>query len=207
VDEVIRVAPAALEMVREALVKEPNAADLALFLEVNGIYAGAYSYDLWFAPAARIDPGDAQQLEGDVRFVVPAQSLERLRGALLDVSTQAGEAGLVILNPNTPSLSARSAAPRGDLSGPVARRVLEVLERDVNPVIATHGGRAGLVGVEGSTAYVEMSGGCQGCGLAQATLGQGIAAAITDAVAEISEVVDVTDHMAGSHPYLEAGPA
>jgi len=205
VDEVIRVAPAALEMVREALAKEPNAEDLALFLEVNGISAGAYSYDLWFAPVAAIDPGDAQQLEGDVRFVVPAQSLERLRGALLDVSTQAGEAGLVILNPNTPSLPSRSAARRGDLSGPVARRVLEVLERDVNPVIAAHGGRAGLVGVEGSTAYVEMSGGCQGCGLAQATLGQGIAAAITDAVAEISEVVDVTDHRAGSHPYLEAG--
>ncbi|MGA3214469.1 MAG: NifU family protein [Acidimicrobiales bacterium] len=204
--EVICVAPGALEVVREALAKEQNADDLALWLEVNGISNSSYTYDLWFGPTSAIAPGDASQHCGGVLFVVPAQSVERVRGATLDASDRGGETGLVILNPNTP----RPVAPTfsGDeLTGPLARRVLEVLERDVNPVIAGHRGHVGLVGVEGSIAFVEMSGGCQGCGMAGATLSQGIVIAITDAVAEIREVVDVTDHMSGATPYFGPGAA
>jgi len=52
-----------------------------------------------------------------------------------------------------------------------------------------------------------MSGGCQGCGMTRATLSQGIAVAITDAVPEISEVVDVTDHISGVDPYFASGRA
>jgi len=110
----------------------------------------------------------------------------------------------VILNPNTPPrLSAPAARARGDLSGPVALKVLEVLENQVNPQIASHGGHADLIAVEGSVAFVEMSGGCQGCGMAKATLTQGISVAIVEAVPEISEVVDVTDHLSGENPYYE----
>jgi len=205
VSDVIRVTPAALEVVRKVLADEPEPEGLALWLEVNGSANGAYTYDLWFGSKSQIRPGDAQQLEGDLPIVIPEQSLERVRGAVLDVNQIAGEAGLVVINANTPPPAAAQVMSRGDLTGPVAQRVLEVLERDVNPQIAMHGGRAALVAVEGPIAYVEMSGGCQGCGMARATLSQGIAVAITDAVAEISEVVDVTDHMSGMNPYFEPG--
>ena len=131
-------------------------------------------------------------------------SIERVRGAVLDVNEIAGEEGLVVINANTPAVAGCTS---GDVTGPVAERVLEVLERDVNPQIAMHGGRAALVAVEGAIAYVEMSGGCQGCGMARATLSQGIAVAITDAVPEISEVVDVTDHISGVDPYFASGRA
>ncbi len=201
----MRVTPAALEVVRKVLADETKPEGLALWLEVNGSANGAYTYDLWFGSKSRIGPDDAQQLEGGIQIVVPKQSVERLRGAVLDVNPVAGEAGLVIINANTPPRSSAPFPPGGDLTGPVAQRVLEVLEKDVNPRIAMHGGRAALVAVEGSTAYVEMSGGCQGCGMARATLSQGIAVAITDAVAEITEVVDVTDHMSGMSPYFEPG--
>ena len=201
-NKVIRVTPAALEVVRKVLADEPKPEGLALWLEVNGSANGAYTYDLWFGSKSRIGPDDAQQLEGGIPIVVPEQSVERIRGALLDVNPIAGEAGLVVINANTPPRSSAPFPPEGDLTGPVAQRVLEVLEKDVNPQIAMHGGHAALVAVEGSTAYVEMSGGCQGCGMARATLSQGIAVAITDAVAEISEVVDVTDHMSGASPWF-----
>ena len=56
---------------------------------------------------------------------------------------------------------------------------------------------------ENGTAYVRMSGGCQGCGLAKVTLSQGIAVAIQDAVPEVLEIVDVTDHASGDNPYYE----
>ena len=195
-------------MVRKVRAGEPRPDDLALWLEVNGSANGAYTYDLWFGPKSRIGPGDAQQVEDDIPIVIPRRSVERVRGAVLDVNMIAGEAGLVVINANTPPLPSAAIPPEGgDLTGPVARRVLEVLERDVNPQIAMHGGRAALVAVDGPIAYVEMSGGCQGCGMARATLSQGIAIAISDAVPEISEVVDVTDHMSGVAPYFVPGRA
>jgi Fe/S biogenesis protein NfuA len=203
VNDVIRVTPAALELVGKVLANEPKPEDLALWLEVNGSANGVYTYDLWFGSKSQIRPGDSRQFEGDLPIVIPEGSVDRVRGAVLDVSQQAGEAGLVIINANTPPRLSTPVPPRSDLTGPVAQRVLEVLAQDVNPRIASHGGHAALVAVEGSIAYIEMSGGCQGCGMARATLSQGIAVAITDAVAEISEVVDVTDHMSGMSPYFE----
>ena len=201
--DVIRVTRAALEVVRKVRAAEPEPDCLALFLEVNGSANGTYTYDLWFGHKSQIRPGDARQLEAEIEIVVVEPSIERVRGAVLDVNEIAGEEGLVVINANTPA----SPAVRGDVTGPVAERVLEVLERDVNPQIAMHGGRAALVAVEGAIAYVEMSGGCQGCGMARATLSQGIAVAITDAVPEISEVVDVTDHISGVDPYFASGRA
>jgi Fe/S biogenesis protein NfuA len=203
VKDVIRVTRAALEVVRKVRAAEPEPDRLALFLEVNGSANGSYTYDLWFGHKSQIRPGDARQLEAEIEIVVVEPSIERVRGAVLDVNEIAGEEGLVVINANTPA----SPAVRGDVTGPVAERVLEVLERDVNPQIAMHGGRAALVAVEGAIAYVEMSGGCQGCGMARATLSQGIAVAITDAVPEISEVVDVTDHISGVDPYFASGRA
>ena len=63
---------------------------------------------------------------------------------------------------------------------------------------------AELAGIEGRTAYLRLGGGCQGCGMASVTLGQGIEIAITEAVPEIVDVVDVTDHASGTNPYFEA---
>jgi Fe/S biogenesis protein NfuA len=188
-------------MVRETRAKEQEPDALALFLEVNGTANGLYTYDLWFGPRTKLGRGDCEQVEGDLAIVIPAASVERVRGALLDVSQVGGEAGLVVVNANTPPAPPAMLPPLRDLSGPVAERVVAVLDAQVNPQIAMHGGRAALVAVQGSVAYVEMSGGCQGCGMARATLSQGIAVALTDAVPEISEVVDVTDHVSGNKPY------
>ena len=89
------------------------------------------------------------------------------------------------------------------MSGPLARAVIAVLEEQVNPQIALHGGRADLVAVDEGVAYLRLSGGCQGCGLAAVTLGQGISVAIQQAVPEIVDVVDVTAHQDGRNPYFE----
>ena len=86
----------------------------------------------------------------------------------------------------------------------MAQRVAQVLEQQINPSIASHGGFAELVAVEGDTAYLRMGGGCQGCGMAKVTLSQGIEVAIKDAVPEITRVVDVTDHSSGDNPYYQA---
>lgn len=201
--ELLAVTEAALDAVLAARAGEDGGERLALFIEVSGAENGAYTYDIWFEASADASPRDRLEAHGELLVVVPEQSVPRLQGATLD----AGPEGLVIVNPNSPPPAPGAELPEsyGDLSGPLAAAVLQVLEQDVNPQIAMHGGRADLVGVdEDAVAYLRLSGGCQGCGLAQVTLSQGISVAIQEAVPEISRIVDVTAHGAGTNPYFES---
>jgi Fe/S biogenesis protein NfuA len=78
-----------------------------------------------------------------------------------------------------------------------------LFDTEINPAIAAHGGYVNLLGVEGDTAYVQLGGGCQGCGMADVTLKQGIEAAILESVEGIARVIDETDHEAGENPYYQ----
>lgn len=80
-------------------------------------------------------------------------------------------------------------------------RVKEVIETMINPGVAGHGGFVSLLGVESDTAYIQMGGGCHGCGMADVTLKQGIVQTIRSQVPEIIQVLDTTDHAAGQNPY------
>ncbi|HEX4778635.1 MAG TPA: NifU family protein [Acidimicrobiia bacterium] len=191
----------AREKVLEVRAAEPEPDGLALWLEVNGVSGTTYTYDMYFQRADEAGPDDAVQRHDDLSVVIPADSVDKVRGSTLDM--QGG--GMVLQNPNRPPASPpMGARPAGDLSGEVAQRVLQVLDQQINPAIAAHGGRADLVAVEEGVAYLRLGGGCQGCGLAAVTLSQGIEVAILDAVPEITKVVDVTDHASGANPYFES---
>jgi Fe-S cluster biogenesis protein NfuA len=81
-------------------------------------------------------------------------------------------------------------------------RVREILEKQINPGVAGHGGKIELTEMRAGTAYLRMSGGCQGCGAAQATLRQGVEKTLRAQLPELVAVVDVTDHAAGAKPYI-----
>jgi Fe/S biogenesis protein NfuA len=200
-DPVVTVTDAAREKVLEVRAGEPDSDTLALWIEVSGEAAGAYRYTMELRPLADAGDDDLVQRHDDLSVVVPAANVEQLTGATLDLTGT----GMVMQNPNRPAPEPGAGSrPPADLSGPVAQAVLAVLEEQINPAIAAHGGQADLVAVEEGVVYVRMSGGCQGCGLAAVTLTQGIEVAIVDAVPEVSSVVDVTDHAAGANPYYEA---
>ncbi|MDE2508688.1 MAG: NifU family protein [Planctomycetota bacterium] len=95
--------------------------------------------------------------------------------------------------------AARASMPS---SRELRRRVQAVLDADVNPVVAGHGGGVSIVDVLDNVVYVRMAGGCQGCGLADMTLKHGVEAAIRDALPEVGAIVDLTDHRAGVNPYF-----
>ena len=84
-------------------------------------------------------------------------------------------------------------------------RVQAVLTNEINPSIANHGGVVTLQRIEEGKAFVQMGGGCQGCGMADVTLKHGIESYLRQKVPEIQEVVDVTDHAQGENPYFEPG--
>ena len=203
VSAVLTVTPAARAVVLDARSQEAEAERLALWIEVTGSRDGAYTYDIYFQAVADAGAGDSVSEDDGLAVVVPESSLARMVGARLDWSEE-GEGGLVIVNPNTPPRPQVFAdRPEVDLTSDLAQRVLKVLESQVNPSIAMHGGHADLVAVEEGVVYVRLSGGCQGCGLASVTLSQGIEVALRDSVPEVVSVVDVTDHASGANPYYE----
>ncbi len=77
----------------------------------------------------------------------------------------------------------------------------QLLDQQVNPAIAAHGGYAALQKVEDSKAYITMGGGCQGCAMSALTLREGIETAILTSIPEVTEVVDTTDHSSGENPF------
>lgn len=200
---VLTITEQARRRVLELRASEPDADRLALCIEVTGARGGEYTYDLYFQPLEDAEPSDVVQDEGDLKVVIPAESVEKLKGATLDMSRDLLNPGMVMVNPNRPATPASPLMGAGpvQLEGTVEERVTYVLEHQINPAIASHGGRAELDRVEGDTAYLRLSGGCQGCAMSRMTLTQGIEVALRDAVPEIARVVDVTDHAAGANPF------
>ena len=139
------------------------------------------------------------------RSVSVGWNASAISGEYLSAASFMGIAGMVMQNPNSPALKPVGAdLPELDRDNPVVVKILTVLEQSVNPAIAAHGGRADLVAIEDDVAYLRLSGGCQGCGMAAATLREGIEVAILEAVPEITRVADVTDHANGANPYYTA---
>jgi Fe/S biogenesis protein NfuA len=197
----LTITHAARQKILDVRAGEPDPDSLALWFEVSGVQGNSFTFDMYFRPLDEAGGDDAVQPGVDLSVVVPGDSADKVRGSTLDVAG----GGMVLQNPNSPSPAPAAAArPPADLSGPVAQRVLQVLNEQINPAIAAHGGRADLVAVEEPIVYLHLSGGCQGCGMAAATLRQGIEVAIFDAVPEITEVVDATDHASGATPYYAA---
>ncbi|MGH9001022.1 MAG: NifU family protein [Acidimicrobiia bacterium] len=207
-EPILNITEVARTKVLRVRANESDAESLALWLEVSGVADGKYRYDMYFQPLDYAGPTDAVQRHDDISVVIPAFSVDKVRGSTLDVSGGPVDGGLVLDNPNSPSPAVNAPGgpprPQADLSGDVAQRVLAVLDQQINPSIAAHGGNAQLVAVEDDVAYLRLSGGCQGCGMASVTLNQGIEVAIKDVVPEIARVVDVTDHASGTNPYFES---
>ena len=82
--------------------------------------------------------------------------------------------------------------------------VAEVFRREINPSVASHGGAVELIDVQDATVVLRMQGGCQGCGMANVTLRQGIEGTLKRVLPELKGIQDVTDHAAGSNPYFAA---
>ena len=199
-EEVLIVTEAALSAVLAIRDREDDAEALGLRVEVTGTAGIDYTYDLALDPVSEAAGDDHVHTSGGLTVIVPDASVSQLRGSTLDVPAVPGQGGLLIRNPNRPN-------PLGDmdsleLTGGIAEKVQQLLDISINPALASHGGYASLVEVhDDDSVVVTMGGGCQGCAMSQATLSDGIKRAIMEAIPEVTEVVDVTDHTSGENPY------
>ena len=195
----VTVSDVALAKILEIRSGEDEPGALGLRIEVTGVHGVEYAYDLSFETVSEADADDTVYTVSDLTLMIPANSVDALRGATLDLPTNPNQGGLVIRNPNRPN--ALGVPGDLELTGTVAEKVNTLLEQRINPALAAHGGFASLVGVDGSVVYVSMGGGCQGCSMSAATLTEGIKASILDAIEEVTDVVDATNHAAGENPF------
>ncbi len=200
-EAVLTVTDEALATVLEVRAGEDDPEGTALRIAVTGANMTEFQYALDLTPVGESEAGDAvytQGSHGELTVIIPADSIESMQGATLDVPASGAAGGLVIRNPNTPDPLAGLDL---DLSGELPEQIQSVLDQAINPALAAHGGYATLVGVDGSKAIITMGGGCQGCAASAMTLREGITKMLMDALPEITEVIDATDHTAGENPF------
>ena len=196
---VLTVTDPARDKILELRAQEDDPETLGLRIEVTGVQGVEYTYDLSFDPVAEADEasGDVVETQGDLPVIIPGESIDSLRGATLDLPTT-GAPGLVLRNPNRPD---PLSGAHLELTGSIEDKVRQLLDGQINPALAMHGGFAALDRVEDDVVYVTMGGGCQGCAVSAMTLREGIARSIKEAIPEVSEVIDSTDHALGENPY------
>jgi Fe/S biogenesis protein NfuA len=198
-EPIITVTEQALAKILELRKAEDDPDGLGLRIEVTGTRGADFAYDLSFEPLDENADDDVVHEQDGLPIVVPAASVDSLLGATLDLPSNQDQGGLVLRNPNRPTTP--QLGDPIELTGTTEEKVRQLLDQQVNPAIAAHGGYASVVKVEGSIAYITMGGGCQGCAMSAMTLREGIESAILGSVPEITEVVDNTDHSVGENPY------
>ena len=190
----------ALDRIIEIRDQEPGDDEYGLLIEITGLQGDQFGYSLSFVPLGEAGATDHMERHGNLTVIIPSVDTSNMAGARLAMSSDPMAPGLAIDNPNNPSPRIPDA-PAGNLTGPMAERIAQVLDHQVNPAIAAHGGHASLVSEENGVVYLQLGGGCQGCGMAAVTLRQGIERILRDSIPEIVEIVDVTDHQGGDNPY------
>jgi Fe/S biogenesis protein NfuA len=195
----LELTPAARERIHAALARAtPPRGHLRIEARVG---TRGFEYRLAAASGGDISEDDVVFDQDGFRVVLDPETASRLDGARLDYRETLLESGFRFDNPNPPPSPALPTGDRQDLTGTIAEKVQRLLDTEINPAVAAHGGRVELDRLEDDVVYLRFGGGCHGCGLVDVTLKQGIETRIRELVPEISAVVDTTDHAAGETPF------
>ena len=151
-------------------------------------------YGLAFVSEKGVKESDTVLEFDGFNIYISEDHTEHFNGATLDFTDGLHGSGFAFTNtPRVPEA----------LKGTLAEKVVQVIDEEINPGIASHGGYVSLVDVKGTDVIIQMGGGCQGCGMANVTLKDGIEVALKKALPEITGVFDVTDHASGENPYYQ----
>jgi Fe/S biogenesis protein NfuA len=162
-----------------------------IMIDVAPIMDRKANYSVQFIDLEDI-PLDSISIELEMfNVLIKRDSIPYLQGTQIDLDDK-GE--LVAFNP---SMSVTK------FSGSVEQQIQQVLDEEVNPMVASHGGVVSLLEVKDQNVYLEFGGGCQGCSMIDVTLKQGVEVMIKEQIPEISAIYDVTDHAGGENPYYQ----
>jgi len=192
IDQLIQVTPQAREKI-DGVRTFNDFPEAVLRVRVVAKEGPRFRYEIALEdPRDRTDDDLVVALDG-LDVAIDPRSAVDLAGATIDLDPAVMGGGLKVDNPNE------------GWQDPVARAVQEVLDRQINPGVGSHGGVVSLVEVKDGKAFMRFGGGCQGCAAVDVTLKQGVERAVLSAVPSVSAIVDVTDHEAGVSPYYQHG--
>ena len=163
-----------------------------LRIAIVGRSSAGFTYDMQLVEEGEAQAEDIVVHVGDFPVIIDPDSAPHMRDVVIDYVEDLQQSGFRIGNPNPV------------WTDPQAVAIQELLDTQINPAVASHGGHIELVDVHDNTVYIRFGGGCQGCGMVSVTLNQGVEQAIREAFPEIREIVDVTDHAAGTNPYYQS---
>ncbi len=170
-----------------------NFPEAVLRVRVMAKEGRSFRYEIALEDPRELAENDITVEADGLTVVVDPTSATDLAGASIELDPTVTGGGLRIQNPNE------------GWQDPVARAVQDVIDRQINPGVGSHGGQVTLVDVKDGTAYMRFGGGCQGCSAVNVTLKQGVETAVRAAVPSVTAIVDVTDHDAGENPYYQHG--
>jgi Fe/S biogenesis protein NfuA len=188
----VRLTDAAVAKITEFAAGHEEAEGKHLRISIQGGSKAAYEYGFTFDVR---HGGDELLAQGGVDLLVDRFSLMYMQGSEVDFVDDVRGSGFVVDNPNLPPL----------MQDPVAAKVQQILEERINPGVASHGGWVSLIDYEAGRVYLKLGGGCQGCGMVDVTLKQGIERVLKDEIPDVIEVLDTTDHASGTNPYFSPG--
>ena len=188
-DQLIQLTPIAKERVKSIIDSEDLEVE-GLRISITGRTASTFEYSLGLE--VELHPDDVVIDLGDLKVLVDSLSMVSLKGSIIDYVEDLNASGFRVDNPNQPTWDDSRA-----------QKIQELIDTRINPSVASHGGNIQLLDVTEDSVYVHMGGGCQGCGQASATLKQGVQTMIQEEFPEIVNVIDTTDHAAGTNPYYQ----
>jgi Fe/S biogenesis protein NfuA len=166
-------------------------------LRVGVNNGGTYQpeFALGFVGPDQVRDNDVVLLDADeFKVYADTDSAKFLEEASIDFVEAPGQAGFKIDAP-------KAGLPKPE--GSLAAKIDKLLNEKVNPGVASHGGHVVLVALEDDTAYLRFGGGCQGCGMINTTLKNGVEKILLQELPELKRVMDITDHAAGANPYYK----
>lgn len=162
-------------------------------VRVAGRGSSGYRHELSFVdPGAKREDDTVVEVEG-FKAYVDSESVPLVQGTKVDYVEDSAGGGFVFDNPNPVTFSDPEKG----------KAVQELVESSINPALANHGGFVELLDVKEGNVFVRLGGGCQGCGMVDVTLKQGIERIIKEKVEGIDAVIDTTDHAGGNNPYYQ----
>ena len=139
---------------------------------------------------------EVKQYEGFQTFI-ERHSIPFLKDAVVDFVKDSMGGQLTIKAPN-------SRLPKISDDSSLEDRVNYVLYNEINPGLAAHGGNVTLEEIfEEDVAVLRFGGGCQGCGMVDVTLKDGVEKALLEQIPQLKEVRDVTDHSNKENAYYQ----
>ncbi len=163
-----------------------------LRIAIVGRSSAGFTYDMHLIEEGEAEAEDIVVDTGDFPVIIDSGSASHMQDVIIDYVEDLQQSGFRIGNPNPVWADPQAAA------------IQELLDTQINPGVATHGGHVELMDVQDNMVYIRFGGGCQGCGMVSVTLNQGVEQAIREAFPEIREIIDVTDHAAGTNPYYQS---